>query len=374
MSGNNSISYLTSNKSFDLHEIFLVRMSSVNLIKDTIYLYFIMPFALIFVLLNGFTLHLLQKKIVQKTSLNTFLKIYTFSSLMVCFVVFARGFENIPRFTSISFSYTCRIFACQVTPYLTLLFVLFSNTLNIAILLERLSMFVIKYRTFNCKHPHELSRFLFILSTLINLLVFFQRKVKSEDEFLKHRNNLTLLMNLDRCDKTDFSQTIYGKIGFIISIIINNFLTLLFELIASYQSIMYFKRFIKHKRDLINLNDHRMWKFNNNKEEIYEVSVINHNNQNNYNQQASEENKERELIYELNVNLTRYIIGLNIFSCLSNLVSLLVSLNFIIFEPGGIFNTYFSATYDTLLLLKHGSLFFFLILFNRNFRKYLFKF
>ena len=367
---NYSINYL--NKSFiDLNELFLVRMSSLDLIQDSIYLYFIIPFSLFCVFLNTLTLFLLIKSnIVQITSLNTLIKIYTFTSLMICLVVFGRGFENIPRFTSISLSFTGRIFSCQVTPYLTFYFVLFSNCLNIAILSERLSMFVIKFQSFSCKHPHELSRLLFVFSGLINLLIFFQRKVKSEDEFLRYKNNPIQLMNLERCDKTDFSQTVFGKIGFIIAILINNFVTLIIESIASYQSIKYFKRFIKHKRDLINLNDHRMWKFNANTNEIYELSVINHNTQH-----ACEENgdKEKELIYELNVNLTRYIIGLNISSVLSNIISLIVSFYFIIFDRPSIFDKYFTISFDILILLKHGSLFFFLILFNRNFRKYLFS-
>ncbi len=66
----------------DLNELFLIRMGSFDLIKDQIYLFFILPLALICVLLNCLTFALLQLKIIEKTSLNTLIRIYTFASLI----------------------------------------------------------------------------------------------------------------------------------------------------------------------------------------------------------------------------------------------------------------------------------------------------
>jgi hypothetical protein len=357
------------NQSSSIMELFFVRMGSFHLIKDQIYLFFILPSAVICILLNCLTLVLLQSKIVQKTSLNTLIKIFTFTSLLMCILTFMRGFGNIPRYTSLSYSYPARVISCQVTPYLAYAFVSFSNALNIAILVERLSTFVIKYSRFNCKNPNYLIRHLIIISVLINLFIFFQTETKNENEFNRQKSNITTLINLLRCDKTNFSQTIFGKVSYLFTIIIVNFVTLLIELIVSYQSIKYFKRYLKHKRDLINLNDHRMWEFNNNTNEIYQLAVINHNNNS---QPMTEEFKERELKYEIDVNLTRYMIGLNILSVLSNLISLLISIYYILVGLDVVFS-YMAIFVDILNLIKHGSPFLFLILLNKHFRNYFFS-
>ena len=353
----------------NMKELFLTRMGSFDLIKDQIYLFFILPLAVICVLLNSLTLILLQSKLVQKTSLNTLIKMYTFTSLMMCIVIFMRGFGNIPRYTSLSYSYPARVITCQVTPYVGFVFISYSNTLNIAILIERVSMFVIKYRRFHIKKPYECSKYLIIVCSLINLLVFFQTETKDESEFVRHKTDPLRLSNLERCDRSNFSQTIYGKLSFIFVIIINIVVILLIELIVSYQSIKYFKRYLKHKRDLLNINDHRMWEFNNNTNEIYQLAVINHNNQTN-NQQMTEEYKERELTYEIDVNLTRYMIGLNVVSVISNFISCLFSIYYVLFGLDRVFS-YMGLATDILLLWKHGSLFFFLILFNKHFRNYI---
>ena len=280
-----------------------------------------------------------------------------------------RGFGNIPRYTSLSYSYPARVITCQVTPYVGFVFISYSNTLNIAILIERVSMFVIKYRRFHIKKPYECSKYLIIVCSLINLLVFFQTETKDESEFVRHKTDPLRLSNLERCDRSNFSQTIYGKLSFIFVIIVNIVVILLIELIVSYQSIKYFKRYLKHKRDLLNINDHRMWEFNNNTNEIYQLAVINHNK---IGQPMTEEFKERELKYEIDVNLTRYMIGLNILSVLSNLISLLISIYYILVGLDVMFS-YMAIFVDILNLIKHGSPFLFLILLNKHFRNHFFS-
>jgi hypothetical protein len=93
--------------------------------------------------------------------------------------------------------------------------------------------------------------------------------------------------------------------------------------------------------------------------EIYQLAVINHTHQNN-NPQLTEEYKERELKYEIDVNLTRYMIGLNVISLVSNFMSCFFSFYYVLFGLDRIFS-YMGLATDILLLLKHGTLFFFLI-------------
>ena len=101
--------------------------------------------------------------------------------------------------------------------------------------------------------------------------------------------------------------------------------------------------------------------------------MINHSSYYNNNQPVRQEVSERELMYEIDVNLTRYMIGLNIVSLFSNIISSIIFIYFILVGLDVVFS-YLAIFYDILLILKHGSLFFFLILFNKNFRNYLLKF
>ena len=100
------------------------------------------------------------------------------------------------------------------------------------------------------------------------------------------------------------------------------------EIGISFISLKYLKKYLKHKKDFIHRRNHQnqtqnqydMWQFNDNDDQVYELSVIYHHNQTDMNNQI----ELAEFIHELNTNMTRLIIFLNIFSVFCNCVSLII--------------------------------------------------
>ena len=80
------------------------------------------------------------------------------------------------------------------------------------------------------------------------------------------------------------------------------------------------------------------------------------------------------LVNEFNSNVTRFIISFNIFYVITNILSILI---FAFWSYFNSYNNYLSSfgvlLYDFVYLVKHGSLFYFFIIFNRNFRKHFIK-
>lgn len=353
-------------ESNDLNEIFFERFSSPDWIRDSLFLYLIIPLSFIAILLNLLTFIFLQTEIVQKSSLNTYIKIYTFVSLLICLTIFLSALTSIPRYLPFSYSYEARIFSCQIYAFTVTIMVLYSNILNILILVERLSVFVLRFCRFHSKNPLKLSTYVLIVCVLIKLIIFFQSETKNEQEFNEQKKNVTLLMNLNKCERTDFSQTNFSKAYLILTYFVENILCLIVEIGGCKISIKYFRKYVYHKQEFINMNEYRRWRFNNTNE-IYQLSIINHNNQHN-----EAEINQRELIYELNVNLTRFILIQTIMSIFCNIISFLSSIIFVSFSSPNSLFLYFVLVFDLFYIIKHGSLFFVLILFNKYFRDYFF--
>ena len=129
---------------------------------------------------------------------------------------------NISRYTSFSYSYTSRLFFCYINQFFFLSLAFYANMLSIMIIYERLSMFVLKYTKFHTKQPYERTRLLFIICCLINLIVCFNQQAKGEDEFIRHKNDLNLLMNLNKCDSTEFGTNLIVRFITGIALIIDN--------------------------------------------------------------------------------------------------------------------------------------------------------
>lgn len=369
MSNFSNINKTSSNNFFDMNELFMERIGSPSLVIDGLYLFFILPLSAGCILFNFITFLLLQSKKVQKTSLNILIKIYTFTSLSICTMIFMKALTSIPRYTSFSYTHSARIFTCYVNTFGMNLLIFFANLLNIVVLVERLSMFVIRFRKFHTKHPYEYTRLIFVISVLVNLIFYFQTETKSDNQFMFNKNNLTLLIELERCDLTEFGKSVYAKVGMAIAIFFDNFLTLVIEIVAGFISIKYFRQFVKHREILINLEHHKniqIWQFADTNQIVNELSIIN-----NSPEQANQD--LGQLVYELNTSITRFIISLTIFSVFANMISIVNGVLYIIYDIDGMLFSLTAFFFNLIYLIKHGSIFFFLILLNRNFRKYLFN-
>ena len=346
----------------DLNELFYKQIGSPSLILDQIYLYFLIPFAFICILLNMFTQLVLQSAIFRETSLNRFIKTYALMSFAICFLIFFKGFTNIPRYLSFSYDYPARFFTCHLNSFLFNSLILYSNFLNIVIIFERLSMFVIRYKPFHIENSSGFSILMFVFSILINMFLLFRQNVKDQNDYNHTRNNLTLLMKLERCDQSQISKSNYSIAGIFIILFIDYILTLVVGLIASFLSIKYYKRYVENKRTVVNLNSVRIWHFDSENRTFY-LNVLS---------ERSNDQSLGEIFYESNENLTRFIMNLNIFSVISCIISFMVILT-LIFDTNKTYAPYAFLVYDLAYLFKHGLILFILIVFNNHIRKYLFE-
>ena len=352
----------------DMNETFYIKIGSSGQLQDSLYLYLYIPFGIGCVLLDLLTLLMLQSKKIQKNTLNSYIKIHAFICMLVCVMLLFKGLVSVPRYFSFSYSLPSRIFSCKIYVFAISTLIFMANSLNVIIIIERLSMFVIKYKRFHSKHPYRHTLILLvIISLLINLVLYFQQETKSDKDFNNYRYNYSLILTLQKCDTTKFGETVYAKFGITISFLIDNFVILIIEIIATLKSVKYLKLYIKHKISLIHMNHQRRCQFGN-RNEIYELSIIDPNNQNHQNDQQID-----RLIYELNSNVTRFIISFNVFCVITNILSVCIFFVLAIFLINyfrlSLFGVFF---YDIMFLVKHGSLFFFFIGFNRNFRKQFF--
>lgn len=132
----------------------------------------------------------------------------------------------------------------------------------------------------------------------------------------------------------------------------------------------YLKLYIRHKILVINLNQQRKRYFNNGNQ-IYELALlIEPNNSNRHNYQDI-----GMIIYELNASVTRFITNYNVFSVITNVLSICILFmhTFLRLKDYSSLIGFCILLYDFVYLVKHGSLFFFFIIFNRNFRKQFFN-
>ena len=166
------------------------------------------------------------------------------------------------------------------------------------------------------------------------------------------------------------SQNIYFKLAFMLSFLINNGFTLIVELIFSYLTIKYCRKFVNRHKRFRDLTHHQMWLFNSNTSEIFQISVFNQTQN-----ESSDENNQINLIYNIHKNITRFAITLTIFSVLCNLFSLSLVIFFTISKVNHDDTIYsiFYFIYAIFYLTRHGSIFFFLVFFNKKLRNYFFK-
>ena len=81
----------------ELNELFLRKMASPEPIIENIYIFMIIPLSFICILLDMFTLILLQSQIVQNTTLKKYYNVYTLSSLFICVLLFFRSLIALPK-------------------------------------------------------------------------------------------------------------------------------------------------------------------------------------------------------------------------------------------------------------------------------------
>ena len=349
---------ITSNQTSDiLEEIFI----------DEIYLYGISPASLLFFILNVITLIMLQTNHVQNSSMNKYIKVYTFVSALICLLIFLNTFSHMPKYIAYSHSYFSRFYTCNIMILAGNTLSFFANIITIVIMVERLSRFVIVFHSFRNPSPYESAITILWFSFLTNLGSYYFNRAKSDEKF--HQDLQNDFYTLSYCEKTNFGLKNSGRIFFLISYTINIVMVIGIGLPLCFVSVIYFKRYARKKILQIRYNNiiQRASTLYIHEREIFEMPIIRMNP--NPRTFGSILHYTKQVIYEFNVNLTRMTIAFTLFSVLTSSISLVLNYYLVYLEYDNKMFVYVNMMNQIAQLIKHGSNFFLLILFNRNFRK-----
>ena len=132
-------------------------------------------------------------------------------------------YTRIPQYTSLSLSYSARIIRCYSYFIGSILF-FFSNILNIFIIIERMTSFIIKLKKFTKWQPYKLCLSIFIFSILINTPFLFQFKVRSDSEFEMAMNNYSYLNNFQYSKLDSTFDNLIGKVFYFLIIFFRDIL------------------------------------------------------------------------------------------------------------------------------------------------------
>ncbi len=137
-SNETSLNEKDENYDYLVEQVLFVKLGSFNWSVDQTFLFFLIPFAIIGVLLNVATLIGLERIKSGKYLIYKYMQVYTVVSLLICVSTFLLCLQHVPRYWAFSYSYVARIFTCYMGLIFNNTIFFFGNVLNIFIILERL--------------------------------------------------------------------------------------------------------------------------------------------------------------------------------------------------------------------------------------------
>ena len=201
-------------------------------LSETIYLYTVAPFGLTGIILNALNLVVLIKmpnaKHISIPLLN-YMKVYSINSILLSIMIFLFIFTHLPRYFQYSISYVARFYRCIIMINVANMLNFYESALYILIMLERISSFVLKFRKYTNIPCYKTSFLCLAFCCLICLPTYFMSYVKNDYEFNYELDNNNQII-YRYCEKTEFGNSIYGKIIISIVILTMNGLTLIIEI------------------------------------------------------------------------------------------------------------------------------------------------
>lgn len=243
-----------NNSTTEYNQIFYEKLGSFSIYFDIIQLFFFAPYSFLCFILNIITVIILMDKKKYTDSIYDYFKIYISSNCILCILVFIDVFIHIPRFGSFSYSYSARTLSCGLIHALILTVFSFITIFSIIASFNRLSRFVIKFKSFKSIRPYRMCFYLGMLCIFFNMPVYFLEKARSKSEFDEDRNNLTKLYQLESCEDTVFGQMPASRTIFYIIYVTDFIISLLVETATFAISGVYYNRFLKVSFGLVDLN------------------------------------------------------------------------------------------------------------------------
>ena len=228
-----------SNGSNSTSKIFLVN-NQVNKYTDSLYLYLIIPMASLGVVLNLLSFITLCKRSFNEINLFKYFRVYIFSSLIVSSSLIFIFFTAQYSFYELALSYSARIYACQISYVIALIF-FYENALEIFINLERALCFSNHFRRFKKISPFIICLILLLVCLVVHSPNFFLFDIVQDYE---------LPILLKSCKVTQFASSSLGILALTVSYVIEGPLVVLLVIISNLISLISFRRFIKRKAQL----------------------------------------------------------------------------------------------------------------------------
>jgi hypothetical protein len=348
------LKYQILNQTVDLWEMLMFQIGSTWTL-DSLYIYLNTSIGLLGAILNSLSLFVLFR-IKENQAFYKYMKLYTFNGICVCLLVFAYSFSRSPRYLSFGFSLGSSIIRCYLSNSIFFM-VQFANSINICVLLERISNFVPKLVNYFKNKVYKVSFNFLLISIALNMPSYFVYEMRSEADFKEALNNSKKLLIFTFCKRSSFAISIYGRVFVFFLAFIKDFLYLIIEIILTLLSLVYLRKFFKKKHFLLH--------------QSFQISLMSQKMQvilNDYDQP----NKTLKSINKSNKAITNMSLVLTSLSIMANISSLIGVIIFILFSNGILYHDF------TFLLIftaafKHVSNFFILFFFNKNFRKFFHK-
>jgi hypothetical protein len=364
-------------------EIFLLNTGN-SWTLETVYLFTVLPFGVLAILLNIICLVTLFKFKNVKTSQYKYLKVFTLNSLFLSMMIFFFIFTHIPRYNDFSLTYFARFYRCVIMINVANMLNFYEGVLNILIVLERMSNFVLKFKSFTKIPPYLTSIVFLIICVFICLPTFKLSSVTSQNEFLKSINNYNESNPIFRyCEKSEFSKSIEGKIIIAFVIVIMNGITLIIEITCTIIAIYSFRKYLESRANLVNnKNDqnrnnlrvnyqNRVGNYDLNQSRVVAEVTINNTigsiGENN-NHISLRPNNASKNLSKAERNLTKMSIKFAILSSISNLCILFYNLFVLFIGDDNFFYYYLVFSACLFTLIKLSANFFFYYHYNKNFR------
>jgi hypothetical protein len=232
---------MANSTNYDMEKIY-ERIGSFWL-PDSVYLFIISPIGLIGGFLNLFSFFILYKITITQTNLYKYLRFYSLNGSILCFIYAIIFISLSPRYYPYFLSYLSRVYRAFIFSGILTSLYFIGNLLDVIIALDRLSIFIKVYKPFTKLNPYLMCSIVILLSTFLNLPIYFSYYVKQDEEFFNEiKYNISTFTYSGR---TKLFNSMIGNLLTFVQILIRDIMTLLMEIVISSIAFYYLRKFNK---------------------------------------------------------------------------------------------------------------------------------
>jgi hypothetical protein len=242
-------------------EAFLVAIGSTRT-NDSIYIFIIIPLCTIGFILNMVNFGIIYKKDFQNITIFKYLKFYLLNSLVLNVLNLLNFLSFAPRYLdfNLSIGIASRIYRCKILKYVVTSFIYHRDILDCIIACERLANFMVETRMKEViKYSPNMINILFLMySFLVNAPTFFEFTIKTDSEIdqVLYSKDMDLIKAFKICGREEFFTTRPGQLILIILFILRELVTLIFQVIASILTLIYFRKYLNKRAEIVVIQEH----------------------------------------------------------------------------------------------------------------------